>query len=128
MTYSLRTLTNPTGSPEADSPRVLNEGVGLMRFTQEIVLFLGAAVLILLSLAMFSFSPKDPSWSGSGLGGGVLNWMGVVGAWLADGMYFCFGYSAWWLVAILGRVWLNAWAEWLRTDETASKASDKDTE
>ena len=79
MTYSLRTLTNPTASPEADSPRVLNEGVGLMRFTQESVLFLGAAVLILLALAMFSFNPKDPSWSGSGLGGGVLNWMGLVG-------------------------------------------------
>ena len=128
MTYSLRTLTNPTASPEADSPRVLNEGVGLMRFTQEIVLFLGAAVLILLALAMFSFSPKDPSWSGSGLGGGVHNWMGLVGSWLADGMYFCFGYSAWWLVAILGRVWLNAWADWLRTDETASKAFDKESE
>ena len=128
MTYSLRTLTNPTGSPEADSPRVLNEGVGLLRFTQEIVLFLGAAVLILLALAMFSFSPKDPSWSGSGLGGGVHNWMGLVGSWLADGMYFCFGYSAWWLVAILGRVWLNAWADWLRTDETASKSFDKESE
>ena len=125
MTYSLRTLTNPSNSPDADSPRVLNEGVGLMRFTQEIVLFLGAAVLVLLALAMFSFSPKDPSWSGSGLGGGVLNWMGLVGAWLADGMYFCFGYSAWWLVAILGRFWLIAWADWLRKDETTPQAADK---
>ena len=128
MTYSLRTLTNPSNSPDADSPRVLNEGVGLMRFTQEIVLFLGAAVLVLLALAMFSFSPKDPSWSGSGLGGGVLNWMGLVGAWLADGMYFCFGYSAWWLVAILGRFWLIAWADWLRTDETTPQAADKENE
>jgi S-DNA-T family DNA segregation ATPase FtsK/SpoIIIE len=107
---------------------VLNEGVGLMRFTQEIVLFLGAAVLVLLALAMFSFSPKDTSWSGSGLGGGVLNWMGLVGAWLADGMYFCFGYSAWWLVAILGRFWLIAWADWLRTDETTPQAADKENE
>ena len=128
MTYSLRTLTNPSNSPEAGSPRVLNEGVGLMRFTQEIVLFLGAAVLVLLALAMFSFSPKDPAWSGSGLGGGVLNWMGLAGAWLADGMYFCFGYSAWWLVAILGRFWLNAWADWLRTDETTPQAADKENE
>ena len=128
MTYSLRTLSNPTSSPESDSPRVLNEGVGLMRFTQEIVLFLGVAVLIFLALAMFSFSPKDPSWSGSGLGGGVVNWMGLVGAWLADGMYFCFGYSAWWLVAILVRFWLNAWADWLRTDETTPKALEKETE
>jgi S-DNA-T family DNA segregation ATPase FtsK/SpoIIIE len=128
MTYSLRTLTNPSNSPEAGSPIVLNEGVGLMRFTQEIVLFLGAAVLVLLALAMFSFSPKDPSWSGSGLGGGVLNWMGLAGAWLADGMFFCFGYSAWWLVAILGRFWLNAWADWLRTDETTPQAADKENE
>ena len=111
MTYSLRTLTNPSGSPESDSQGELNGGIGLMRFTQEIVLFLGAAALLLLVLSMFSFSPKDPSWSGSGLGGPVRNWMGTVGAWLADGMYFCFGYSAWWLVAILGRFWLNGCAQ-----------------
>ncbi len=119
MTYSLRTLTNAAGTPENDSSTGLSESGGLMRFTQEIVLFLGAALLLVLAFAMFSFSPKDPSWSGSGLGGPVVNWMGLVGSWLADGMYFCFGYSAWWLVVLLGRVWLNAWAEWLRGDETA---------
>ncbi len=128
MTYSLRTLTNPTGSPESDSKGELNQGVGLMRFTQETILFLGAAALLLLVLSMFSFSPKDPSWSGSGLGGAVRNWMGLVGAWLADGMYFCFGFSAWWLVAILGRFWLIACAKWLRTDETARIANAKDTD
>ena len=128
MTYSLRTLTNPTVSPESDSKGELNEGIGLMRFTQEIVLFLGAAALLLLILSMFSFSAKDPSWSGSGLGGHVRNWMGLVGAWLADGIYFCFGYSAWWLVAILGRFWLIAWAKWLRTDETARSTFARETE
>jgi len=119
MTYSLRTLTNPSASADNDARPELSESAGLMRFTQEIVLFIGAALLLFLALAMFSFSPKDPSWSGSGLGGAVVNWMGLVGAWLADGMYFCFGYSAWWLVALLGRLWLNAWAEWLRNDESA---------
>ena len=128
MTYSLRTLTNPTGGPESDSNSELKGGIGLMRFTQEIVLFLGAAALLLLVLSMFSFSPKDASWSGSGLGGPVRNWMGLVGAWLADGMYFCFGYSAWWLVAILGRFWLNAWANWLRTNESAQSASFRESE
>ncbi|NDD23832.1 MAG: DNA translocase FtsK, partial [Betaproteobacteria bacterium] len=88
MTYSLRTLTNAAGTSENDSSTGLSEGVGLMRFTQEIVLFMGAALLLVLALAMFSFSPKDPSWSGSGLGGPVVNWMGLVGAWLSDGMYF----------------------------------------
>jgi len=128
MTYSLRTLTNPTGTPEPDSKGELNEGVGLMRFTQETILFLSAVALLLLVLSMFSFSPKDPSWSGSGLGGPVRNWMGLVGAWVADGMYFCFGYSAWWLVALLGRFWLMAWAKWLRTDETARSNQAKDSE
>jgi S-DNA-T family DNA segregation ATPase FtsK/SpoIIIE len=128
MTYSLRTLTNAAGGPENDSRNGLSEGAGFMRFTQEIVLFMGAALLLVLALAMFSFSPKDPSWSGSGLGGAVVNWMGLVGAWLADGMYFCFGYSAWWLVALLGRVWLNAWAEWLRGDEPALAAHQQEEE
>ncbi len=86
MTYSLRTLNNAAGAPETDSRTELSEGAGWMRFTQEIVLFLGAALLLVLVLSMASFSPQDPAWSGSGLGGPVRNWMGVLGAWLADGM------------------------------------------
>jgi S-DNA-T family DNA segregation ATPase FtsK/SpoIIIE len=91
MTYSLRTLNSASGTSESDSKTGLPEGSGLLRFTQEIFLFVGAAGLLVLTLAMFSFSPKDPSWSGSGLCGLVGNWMGPLGAWLADGMYFCFG-------------------------------------
>ncbi|MEY3638989.1 MAG: translocase FtsK, partial [Pseudomonadota bacterium] len=128
MTYSLRTLTHTSTGSENDTRAEMSEGSGLMRFTQEIVLFIGAAMLLVLALAMFSFSPKDPSWSGSGLGGPVVNWMGLVGAWLADGMYFCFGYSAWWLVALLGRLWLNAWAQWLRGDESARSAPANEAE
>ena len=120
MTYSLRTLNSASGSSETDTQTELSQSTGLRRFTQEILLFLGAAGLLFLVLAMFSFSAKDPSWSGSGLGLWVVNWMGLVGAWLADAMYFCFGFSAWWLVAVMGRVWLNAWANWLRgATETA---------
>jgi len=123
MTYSLRTLNNATGTPESDMQNEMSEGAGWMRFTQEIILLLGAAGLLVLALAMFSFSPKDPSWSGSGVGAPVVNWMGTVGAWLADGMYFCFGYSAWWLFAVLGRAWLNAWAHWLRGADTAANSA-----
>jgi S-DNA-T family DNA segregation ATPase FtsK/SpoIIIE len=128
MTYSLRTLNSASGTSESDSKTGLPEGSGLLRFTQEIFLFVGAAGLLVLTLAMFSFSPKDPSWSGSGLGGLVGNWMGPLGAWLADGMYFCFGYSAWWLVAISARVWLNAWAKWLRSSEASANRSDRESE
>ena len=128
MTYSLRTLTNAAGNSENDPSVGMSENAGLLRFTQEIVLFMGAALLLVLALAMFSFSPKDPSWSGSGLGGPVVNWMGLVGAWLADGMYFCFGYSAWWLLALLGRVWLNAWADWLRGNEASVSNNTQEDE
>ena len=83
MTYSLRTLNNASGAPESDLPNELSEGSGWMRFTQEIVLLLGAAAWLILALAMFSFSAKDPSWSGSGLGAPVVNWMGTLGAWLS---------------------------------------------
>ena len=121
MTYSLRTLNSASGSAETDPQTELSRNTGLRRFTQEILLFLGAAGLLFLVLAMFSFSAKDPSWSGSGLGLWVVNWMGLIGAWLADAMYFCFGFSAWWLVAVMCRVWLNAWANWLRgAGETAA--------
>jgi S-DNA-T family DNA segregation ATPase FtsK/SpoIIIE len=41
---------------------------------------------------------------------------------LADILYFCFGFSAWWLVAVMGRVWLNAWANWLRGAGESSAA------
>ncbi len=128
MTYSLRTLTNASGDPESGSRGELPANAGMLRFTQEIILFLGAAVLLLLVLALFSFSPKDPAWSGSGLGGPVSNWMGVLGAWLADALYFCFGYSTWWLVAIVGRFWLIAWADWLRSGDASRNALGRDKE
>ena len=120
MTYSLRTLNSANGTPDSDLQNQTSEGVGLLRFTQEIVLLIGAVSWLALALAMFSYSPKDPSWSGSGLGGPLVNWMGTAGAWVADGMYFCFGYSAWWLVAVLGRAWLKAWAYWLRGSDAAA--------
>jgi S-DNA-T family DNA segregation ATPase FtsK/SpoIIIE len=122
MTYSLRTLNSASGSSETDAQAELSQNTGLRRFTEEILLFLGAAGLLFLVLAMFSFSAKDPSWSGSGLSLWVANWMGLVGAWLADILYFCFGFSAWWLVAVMGRVWLNAWANWLRGAGESSAA------
>ena len=128
MTYSLRTLNIASGSSETDAQTELSQNTGLRRFTEEILLFLGAAGLLFLVLAMFSFSAKDPSWSGSGLSLWVANWMGLVGAWLADILYFCFGFSAWWLVAVMGRVWLNAWANWLRgAGESSAAMSAEDS-
>jgi len=126
MTYSLRTLTHPTGSLEEGLAQKNSAWFGIMRFTQEIVLFAGATAILILVLAMYSFNPNDPSWSGSGVGGPVANWLGIFGAWLSDAIYFCFGYSAWWIVIFLVRAWLRILANRLRVDPTASTVSPKE--
>jgi S-DNA-T family DNA segregation ATPase FtsK/SpoIIIE len=61
----------------------------------EIVAVIIGTVGILLCLALVSYHPGDPSWNvepGSGAaGGGTANWMGPVGAWLADLLVSAFG-------------------------------------
>ncbi|MCB1987474.1 MAG: DNA translocase FtsK 4TM domain-containing protein, partial [Burkholderiaceae bacterium] len=66
-----------------------------------------------------SYSPMDPAWSTSGVGGAVLvrNWVGRLGAWLADGSYFVLGFSVWWCVAAGVRAWLSSLAHWMRGGE-----------
>ncbi|MEF1187363.1 DNA translocase FtsK 4TM domain-containing protein, partial [Vibrio sinaloensis] len=46
---------------------------------------------ILLSVALLTFSPADPSWSQTAWGGQVDNAGGLVGAWFADTLFFTFG-------------------------------------
>ncbi|XKG79756.1 DNA translocase FtsK 4TM domain-containing protein [Vreelandella aquamarina] len=67
------------------------------------------ALCVFLLLALFSYHPADPGWSYQGPETDVRNWMGPVGAWLADVLYSLlgasalwwpgmFGYAAWWLM------------------------------
>ena len=87
MTYSLHTLTNPTARDKAlEAPQTF-----WARFAQEIVLLMGGALLLLCLLALMSYHASDPAWSTSGSGQGVRNWVGPVGAWLADLAYFGLG-------------------------------------
>jgi S-DNA-T family DNA segregation ATPase FtsK/SpoIIIE len=83
------------------------------RFIQEIGLLVGLVVLAFVVLALATYSPGDPSWSTSGAGGAPRNWAGVLGAWVADLAYLAFGFSAWWLVAILVHVWAKAAGRWM---------------
>ena len=110
MTYSLNTLTRGSAAAEvAQAPQTL-----WSRFAQEILLLLGAGLLLLLTLAVWSYHPQDPAWSTSGAGEAVHNWVGRWGAWVADLAYFLVGYSVWWCLAAGIRVWLVALARWLR--------------
>ncbi len=60
----------------------------------------GCLLAVFLSLALFTYSPSDPGFSVTGEGT-VLNLCGLSGAWIANMLYWLFGWSAWWLVASL---------------------------
>ena len=112
MSYSLHTL-NGVVEPlsEAEAPPSL-----WGRFALEFSLLLGAASLLLTLLALFSYSPQDAAWSTSGVPGGVHNWVGRLGAWLADVAYFTLGYSVWWCWGAGLRAWLVGFSRWLRSE------------
>ena len=86
--------------------------------------FLGAGACVLMAawfnllwlLALLSYSPQDAAWSTSGAGQRpfVHNWMGRVGAWLADACYFGFGLSIWWLVLAAVQSWMTSLLRWMR--------------
>ena len=77
-------------------------GVRLQGASREGVIILLLAGCVFLLLALFSYVPADPGWSQSGPEQGVDNWMGSVGAWLADVLYSLFGASALWWPGMLG--------------------------
>ncbi len=57
------------------------------------IIALGIVALVLL-LALASYSPEDPGFSFTGNAMGVHNRIGVIGAWLADVLFFLFGRPA----------------------------------
>jgi DNA segregation ATPase FtsK/SpoIIIE, S-DNA-T family len=113
MTYSLHTFNHSPSSAEEDVvPRNF-----WVRFAQEIGLLVGAGVLVLCLLALWSYQPQDAAWSTSGVGAATRNWMGRTGAWFADLSFFVLGYSVWWCFAAGLRVWLSGLARWMGDSE-----------
>ncbi len=84
------------------------------RRLNELIGFLLCVSALLLFLALASYSPLDPSWnSASALTGShaARNWIGMVGAYLADAMLQFFGVAAFLLVifpAMLGLRWFRS--------------------
>ncbi len=111
-----RTQRNARQSPSRSSTRVTAAkdkahrfGLRLQGSAREGVVVVMLAVCVFLLLSLFSYHPADPGWSYQGPETQVRNWMGPVGAWLADVLYSLlgasalwwpgmFGYSAWWLM------------------------------
>jgi S-DNA-T family DNA segregation ATPase FtsK/SpoIIIE len=73
-----------------------NEIIGLI--------LMGVGVVIIL--ALISYSSSDPSWNSTGGNLRTRNWIGPMGAKLADGLYQAFGIAAWIvpvMIFIIGR-------------------------
>ncbi|WP_280187219.1 DNA translocase FtsK [Delftia sp. PS-11] len=114
MSYSLNAL-NALSSAKGKTKAVARPGM-VARFGHEMLLLLGLLALVFWLASLFSYSQQDPAWSTSGTGHLplVANWMGRIGAWLADACYFGFGMSVWWLVLASLQTWLTSFARWLR--------------
>jgi len=113
MTYSLNTLSSSHTSE--DQP----VRTGWSRFATEAMLILGFLLLSFWLLAAISYSPNDAAWSTSGAGGGLQNYGGRLGAWLADSSYFLLGFSSWWCWLAGLRVWVSGLLKWLHGPELA---------
>ncbi len=83
-------------------------GLRLQGSVREGVVVVLLALCVFLLLALFSYHPEDPGWSYQGPETDVRNWMGPVGAWLADVLYSLLGASALWWPGMFG---FTAW--WL---------------
>ena len=77
---------------------------GIQRI-MEVGMIISCVFAFFLLLAMASFHPADPGWSQAGLQSDVNNWVGPIGAWFADVLFFALGsfaYSLPFCCAFLG--------------------------
>jgi DNA segregation ATPase FtsK/SpoIIIE, S-DNA-T family len=77
---------------------------GIQRI-MEVGMMLSCAFAFFILLALSSFHPADPGWSQAGLQSDVHNWVGPIGAWFADILFFtlgAFAYSLPFCAAFLG--------------------------
>ncbi len=78
----------------------------LTRGLREAALFLLGALAIFLLIALATYDPRDPGWSHTGMGMGINNAGGAVGAWFADIFLYLFGYLAYLAPVMVG---ISAW-------------------
>ncbi len=92
----------------------------LLQLVRESRWLLLGAVAAYFALTLWGYDPADPAWSHSTSAVATGNPAGVLGAYLSDFLFYLFGVSAWWWVALLlQRVW-NGYRE-LRVDSVFCK-------
>jgi DNA segregation ATPase FtsK/SpoIIIE, S-DNA-T family len=117
MSFPLGSLGSQ-GAPESGAV------VAGTRWQLQLGVIVGGVLWLLALLALSTHTAGDPAWSTSGLGADVGNRVGLVGAWFSDLALFLFGYSAWWLLLVSGRIWLGGLARLLRRPETPQPTGD----
>jgi S-DNA-T family DNA segregation ATPase FtsK/SpoIIIE len=99
-------MTKQHSGKRAGTPKKTMPDFIIKRFTEGgFILILTGALFVLLSL--FTYQLSDPGWShASSSGGTVANSGGQFGAYLADTLYFAFGYFAYFLpITIVYAAW-----------------------
>ncbi|MDZ4660348.1 MAG: DNA translocase FtsK 4TM domain-containing protein [Pseudomonadota bacterium] len=76
----------------------------LHKFQRDIKVVFWFAAGVFVGLSLISFSPKDPSFNSFGTIGKVSNYCGVLGSFLSDFLFQCFGVTAWALVFVSFRI------------------------
>jgi S-DNA-T family DNA segregation ATPase FtsK/SpoIIIE len=115
-------MSFPLGSLQGDgSAAALPPGqAAVMGGRRQLMLALGFVACALLLLSLATHHPGDAAFTTSGDGSALRNMAGAVGAWTADGLFFLFGWSAWWLVPVTWRAWLSSLARALRGQADAT--------
>src|SRR5438132_14039796 len=85
------------------------------------VIALGIVALVLF-VALATYSPDDPGFSFTGTAAAIHNRIGVVGAWLADVLFFLFGRPAYLFPALLAAAGFGMQAR-IKTPAPASRAN-----
>jgi DNA segregation ATPase FtsK/SpoIIIE, S-DNA-T family len=121
MTFPLGSLRADGGAGQASASSRASREVSTPpvtpRWSARLRLGIGAVLWLLALLALATHSPADPAFTTSGSVAQATNKAGALGAWFADGAYFVFGFSAWWLMLVSLRVWLGALARVLRSEQ-----------
>jgi len=88
---------------------MLNHLSGVQKLS-EVGIIVSAFVAIFIVLSLSTFSPSDPSWSQQNWVAGIENSGGRVGAWVADILFYGFGFLAYLIpVIIVSLAWTILW-------------------
>lgn len=90
------------------------------RFGQDLSLFIFLILGVGWICTLVSHSLNDHAWSKSGNARTIArpeNWLGQIGAYIADVSYFLLGYTVWVLVIVLAFYWIQMFRTWARGGE-----------